>query len=304
MAASGAVVITGASSGIGRATALMLADAGYHVFAGVRRSADGETLRTSTDGRVTPLIIDVTDTVSIATAAREVASAVGADGIAGLVNNAGIGVVWPVEMVPLDMLRQLYEVNVVGQVAVVQAFLPLLRMGGGRIINMGSIGDRVTMPFGGPLSSSKHAFASISDALRLELRSSGLHVILLEPASIHTEAVSKVESDSIHVLVRLQGTRYEKPYREMTRRALARERSGSSPEVVAEAVMQALITKRPKQRYLVGNDARRLAFLDRCVPAALFDLIRMWVLGQTIEFRAARPRAAASPAPRVQGEAS
>ncbi|HMA45608.1 MAG TPA: SDR family NAD(P)-dependent oxidoreductase [Frankiaceae bacterium] len=278
---AGAVVVTGASTGIGRATALTLADAGYSVFAGVHRAADGEALRASAPGRLTPLILDVTDPASVAGAAREVAGAVGA-GIAGLVNNAGIGVAEPMETVPSGDLRRQYDVNVFGQVTVIQAFLPLLRTGAGRMINIGSVGDRLTLPFTGPLTSSKWAFAAITEALRLEVRPWGIHVVLVEPALIGTEAVGKVEADSERVLERLRAdghTRYAAAYRATTRRALSREKAGSSPDVVARTVLRALSAPRPRTRYLVGKDAHLLAFLARWAPDRLFDLVRLRPFG-------------------------
>jgi NAD(P)-dependent dehydrogenase (short-subunit alcohol dehydrogenase family) len=278
----GAVMITGASSGIGRATATALAAAGYRVFAGVRRTVDSESLRAWAHEQLTPMIIDVTNPTLIEAAARDVAAAVGSNGLAGLVDNAGIGSLWPMEMMPLEELRHQFEVNVFGQVAVIQAFLPLLRLGAGRMINIGSIGDRLMLPFAGPLNSSKQAFAAITEALRMELRSSGIRVVLIEPASIHTEAVAKVEADADRVLEALErtsGARYVAPYRTMTRRGLARERNGSSPQVVAGAVLRALAARRPRTRYLVGKDARRLAFFARWTPDLLFDPLRLRALG-------------------------
>jgi NAD(P)-dependent dehydrogenase (short-subunit alcohol dehydrogenase family) len=289
--ASGTVVVTGASTGIGRATALALADAGYSVLAGVRRAADGQALRSSTGGRLTPLILDVTDPAAVAAAAAEASRLVGADGIVGLVNNAGIGVTWPMEAIPLSALRAVYDVNVFGQVAVIQAFLPLLRRGGGRMINIGSVGDRLTVPFGGPLTSSKWAFASITEALRLELRPWGIHVVLVEPASIATPAVAKVEADARRVLERLSDqdrAHYADAYRSTTRRALARETNGSRPDVVAGVVLRALTAPRPRTRYLVGKDARRLAFLAKWVPDRMFDRIRVRLFGLPRVFGGAR----------------
>lgn len=204
------------------------------------------------------------------------------DGITGLVDNAGIGTLWPMEAVPLGELRHQYEVNIFGQVAVIQAFLPLLRLDAGRILNIGSIGDRLMLPFAGPLNSSKQAFAAITEALRMELRSSGIRVVLIEPASIHTEAVEKVAAAADRVLDELESTasgRYVVPYRSMTSRGLARERNGSSPDVVARTVLRALSARRPRSRYLVGKDAHRLAFLARWLPDPLFDGLRLKALG-------------------------
>lgn len=280
--ATRAVVITGASSGIGRACAIGLADAGFQVFAGVRKQADGDALNELTTGTLTAVLIDVTDAATVQAAAEEVAGIVGSSGIAGLVNNAGIGVTWPMEAIPSDRLRKQYDINVFGQVTVIQTFLPLLRLAAGRIVNIGSIGDRLTMPFGAPLTSSKWAFASITEGLRLELRPWGIHVILIEPATIHTEAVDTMEGGAEQTLsqfTEIERERYAEAYRSMTRRTLARERTGSSPDVVAETVIHALTTKKPKTRYLVGKHARALAFIARWAPDPLFDQIRLRLFG-------------------------
>jgi NAD(P)-dependent dehydrogenase (short-subunit alcohol dehydrogenase family) len=306
---SGAVVVTGASSGIGRATALRLADAGYHVVAGVRKASDGDALTSLTAGALTPLLVDVTDAASVRAAAEEVAAIVGDAGLAGLVNNAGIGVTWPMEAIPSEVLRRQYDVNVFGQVTVIQAFLPLLRAAGGRLVNIGTIGDRLTIPFGGPLTSSKWAFASITEALRLELRPWGIHVVLVEPASIRTEAVGKLEADAERTLGQfdeVERARYGDAYRAMTRTSAAREKTGSEPAVVAEVVHRALTAKRPRTRYLVGKHARTLAFLARWAPDPVLDRIRVRLFGLPRAFGASRGATAArdpvrppSPPPRA-----
>jgi len=184
------VVVTGASSGIGRATALRLAQAGWHVYAGVRRPEDGQVLARAGTGALTPLRLDVTDAEQISAAVDTIDDHVGAAGLNGLIDNAGIGVAWPLELVPLQALRRQFEVNVFGQIAVTQAFLPLLRQGVGRIV-IGSIGDRITLPFAGPLAASKCAIGSLTDALRQELVPWGIRVVLLALASIHSDAVEQ-----------------------------------------------------------------------------------------------------------------
>ena len=141
-----AVVVTGASSGIGQATALCLAERGFRVFAGVRKTEDGESLRTKSAGRIVPLILDVTDAVSVAAAAESVRAQLGDHGLDGLVNNAGIATPAPVEYMTADVLRRQFEVNVFGQVAVIQSFLPLIRRAGGRIVNVGSVGSHLPFP--------------------------------------------------------------------------------------------------------------------------------------------------------------
>jgi NAD(P)-dependent dehydrogenase (short-subunit alcohol dehydrogenase family) len=184
------VFITGASSGIGRACATRLARAGFRVFASVRRSKDHAPLGFADEG-IEPVEMDVTDATSIAAAAARVGAALSARGLDGLVNNAGTGVSGPLEYVDLDVLRHEFEVDVFGQIAVTQAFLPLIRRARGRIVNMGSVGARLSMPFGGVLCGAKSAFGAMTDALRLELHPFGIHVCLVEPAAIRTPALDK-----------------------------------------------------------------------------------------------------------------
>jgi NAD(P)-dependent dehydrogenase (short-subunit alcohol dehydrogenase family) len=179
--AQGAVLVTGASSGIGEATASHLASLGFRVFAGVRKDEDAERLRE----RVTPVKLDVVDEESIATARREVEEAA-PDGLAGLVNNAGVSVSGPVEFIPLEELRRQLEVNVIGQVAVTQAFLPAIRRARGRIVNVSSVGGRVALPLMSPYNASKFALEAVSDSLRREVRQFGVHVAVVEPGAIRT----------------------------------------------------------------------------------------------------------------------
>src|SRR5438552_5007347 len=157
--ATGNIVITGASTGIGEACALRLDELGYRVFAGVRKPADGEALQKKASDRLSRVILDVTNEESIAAAVRMV----GDVPLAGLVNNAGIVVAGPVEMIPIAMWRKQFEVNVIGQVAVTQAFLPMLRAGRGRIVNMGSVAGRSAIPYSGPYCSSKFALEGLTD---------------------------------------------------------------------------------------------------------------------------------------------
>ncbi len=286
----GSVLITGASSGIGRASTLALTQAGFRVFAGVRRESDGAALLAAATGSLIPVILDVTDAQSIATAAEWISTTVGPAGLTGLVNNAGVGLTGPTEVVPVADIRGLYEVNVFGQVAVIQAFLPLLRAGSGRMINLGSIGDRLSLPFGAALASSKWAFASITESLRMELRPWGIHVVLIEPASIHTETVDKAEADAQRRLERMspgERARYGPAYTAMTSRFLAGEREGSGPDVVAGTIVRAMTARRPRTRYLVGKDSGRLAFLARWAPDRLFDRIRIRLFGLPAGFGSA-----------------
>ena len=278
----GAVVMTGASSGIGEASALLLARAGFHVFAGVRREEDARALAGRATGRLTPLLLDITDSTQIRSAAETVAELVGDRGLAGLVNNAGVGVAWPLEVVPLDEFRRQFEVNVFGHLAVTQAFLPLLRAATGRIVNVGSVGGRITMPFGGTLSAPRHAFVAVNDALRMELSPWGIHVVLIEGGSIATRAVDKLETSAEAVLRQLSAVnraRYADAYRTAVARAVARTRAGSPPEVVARAVLRALTEHTPKTRYPVGADTRLLLTLAAILPDRLLDRVRLRSFG-------------------------
>ncbi len=205
------------------------------------------------------------------------------------------------EYLPLDDLHYQFEVNVFGQIAMVQACLPLVRRGHGRIVNLGSVGDRITIPFGGALCSSKSAFASLNDALRLELHPWGIHVCLIEPGSIATPAVDKVLGDSERILRRLPpegARRYANMFRTFTRRALARERQGNSPDVVAAVVLQALTAPTPRTRYPVGKDSRILTLLPRLLPDRSLDHLRLRLFGMPTDFGALAYVAAPEPAER------
>jgi len=305
-----AVVITGASSGNGRATALLLARRHVRVFAGIRRAEDGEALKAAGGDAIVPIEIDVTLPDTIAAAARFVQARTGEGGIDGLVNNAGIGLVAPVEYMAADVLRRQFDVNVFGQIAVTQAFLPLIRRARGRIVNIGSVGSHFAFPFGGLLCGSKGAFSLMNDAMRLELRPFGLHVCLIEPAAIATPAVDKTLGDPDAIVAALppEGqARYGTAIREFVARAYAQEIHGSPAEVVAAAVQHALTAPRPRTRYAVGAGARLLTTLPRILPDRAFDQLRLRALGQPTAFGSepadrpagsrdlrARPRAAAT----------
>jgi NAD(P)-dependent dehydrogenase (short-subunit alcohol dehydrogenase family) len=282
-----AVVITGASSGIGRATALYLAERGFRVFACIRKQADGEALRTESGGRVVPVVLDVTDRATIASAARAVQEQLGEHGLDGLVNNAGIATPAPIEYMTEEVLRRQFEVNVFGQVAVIQAFLPLVRRARGRIVNIGSVGSHIAIPFGGALCGSKGAFSLLSDALRLELRPYGIHVCLIEPGAISTPAVDKTLGDAEAVIGALPpegAARYGTKMREFMRRGHERETKGSPPEVVADAIHHALTARRPRLRYAVGADATMLVTLPRVLPDRALDQVRLRMLGLRTAF--------------------
>jgi NAD(P)-dependent dehydrogenase (short-subunit alcohol dehydrogenase family) len=265
----GAVVITGASTGIGRATALHLDAEGFEVFAGVRREPDATSLRREASPRLRTLIFDVTDADSLVAAAKEVGAELEGRGLAGLVANAGIGVGGPVEFVPLDELRHVLEVNTVGMVATVQAFLSLVRQAGGRIAVVGSVSGRLAAPFAGPYAASKFAVEALCDSLRVELRPWNLHVALVEPGDVATPIWEKTQRFADELLARLpdEGKRLYGDLIPMVRERLATSAKGAaSPEGCVKAVQHALTASRPKSRYLVGSDAKAQAALAWLVP--------------------------------------
>ncbi len=260
------MVVTGASSGIGLACATRLAGNGWCVYGGVRGEADADALR---EIGIEPLALDVTDLAQIAAAAERV----GAE-LHGLVGNAGIAIAAPLELVPLDELRRQLEVNVIGQVAVAQAFLPALRRSRGRIVLMGSIGGRSALPFLGPYAASKHALEAIADVLRLELAPFGIAVSIVEPASIRTGIWEKgaaradeLSRDFAPGTAGLYASRIER-FRQV---ALSRG-PGADPAIVAAVVEHALTAARPKARYVVGRDARIRAWIER-LPTRLRDRV-------------------------------
>lgn len=268
------VVVTGASTGIGEACAMRLDQMGFNVFAGVRRPADGDLLRRKASSRLTPIILDVTDQRSIDDAEMTVANAVGKTGLSGLVNNAGISVAGPIEFLPINDLRRQLEVNVIGQVAVTQAFMPLLRVRRGRIVNIGSIGGRLSTPFLGPYSASKFAMEAITDALRLELRPWKMHVAIVEPGSIATPIWDKAQSDARRLLDTMPERAhelYDQSVDVMLAFADVTAKRGIPPDEVAKSVAHALTSKKPKTRYLVGTDARIQAVVAKAVPDRLRD---------------------------------
>jgi NAD(P)-dependent dehydrogenase (short-subunit alcohol dehydrogenase family) len=271
MPSSGTVVITGASTGIGRATALRLARAGFDVLAGVRREEDGADLRAQ-EGRIEPVLVDVTDAGQIAS----LAARVGALPLAGLVNNAGIAVAGPLEGVPIDLVRRQYEVNVFGLLAVTQALLDPIRAGQGRIVNIGSIGGRINTPFVGPYSSSKAAVRSLSAALRRELRPWDIRVALVEPGALDTPIWRKGEAgaqETIDALPDRVRTLYARPLDALVAATRKIAANASSADDAAQAIEHALTAERPKAIYTVGREARIQGALHSVLPARTFDAL-------------------------------
>lgn len=267
-------LVTGASTGIGRATALRLDASGWKVFAGVRKEEDADSLRAEASARIAPVVLDVTDPDAIAAAAARIADE-SDGGLDGLVNNAGVAVPGPLETVPLDDLRHQLEVNLVAYVAVTQAMLEQIRRAEGRVVFLSSIGGRIAFPFAGPYHASKFATEAIGDVFRQELRPWGIKVSIIEPGSIDTpiwergqRKAEDVESKAPKTNL-LYGAALDK-FRKVIEDTAER---GIPPEKVAKAIAHALESSRPKTRYLVGLDAQVQARLQPLIPTSLFDRI-------------------------------
>ena len=263
--------MTGASSGIGEACALRLATRAWRVLGGVRSDEDAERLRAAD---VEPLLLDVTDPAQIAAAAERIGPQ-----LDGLVANAGIAVAAPLELVPLDELRRQLEVNVVGQLAVVQALLPALRRSRGRVVLMGSIGGRSALPFLGPYAASKHALEAFADVLRVELTPWRIGVSIVEPASVRTAIWTKGAAHADELRASFLPAAADLYAERITRfREVALKRGpGVDPDVVARAVEHALTARSPKPRYVVGHDAHLRAWIER-LPTRLRDRVIAKVL--------------------------
>lgn len=268
------VVITGASTGIGAASALLLAEKGFRVFAGVRNDSDGKALQRHTGGELAPIPIEITDEDSISAAVEVVESAVDQRGLFGLVNNAGIVKPAPLELQPIDDFRRQLEVNLIGQVAVTQAFLPLIRRGNGRIVNVGSIGGRVVLPLHGAYSASKFGMEAVSDALRLELRQWRIPVSHIDPGATETTIFDKTLAalDEIGQTLRKEGhSEYDGQVKSI-RRLVEKTAADAAPvDDLSKTVVKALTAKKPKSRYLAGHGAEAAAALARAASDGMKD---------------------------------
>jgi NAD(P)-dependent dehydrogenase (short-subunit alcohol dehydrogenase family) len=278
-ARSKAVVVTGASSGLGRAAAIRLSNLGYRVFAGVRSESSAAELSgvPPSTGELIPVTMDVTDAASIAQAGRLVAHGCRETGLWAVVNNAGISISSPLECVPIDVLRTQLETNVVGAVAVSQRFLPLLRASGGRIVNVSSGIGNVVPPYLGAYGAAQFAKEGLSDALRRELRPLGVSVSVIQPGVVFTPIWDKMRRSAEDILAVVPGEVVE-PYRERfleflnTSDGLARS-SRTTTADYADAVAAALAAKRPKIRYRVGVDSLGSALARRVVPDRMMDAL-------------------------------
>jgi NAD(P)-dependent dehydrogenase (short-subunit alcohol dehydrogenase family) len=257
-------LVTGASTGIGRACALHLAGLGFHVLAGVRDQADAPD-------NLEALRLDVTSEPDVAAAAERVGGELHV-----LVNNAGIAISGPVEVVPIDEWRRQLEVNLLGQVAVTRALLPAVLRARGRIVNMSSIGGRVANPLFGPYSASKFALEAVSDALRREVAAHGVRVVSIEPGGIATPIWDKGMDDARRVMRGMteeQERRYGGLIATVTKAVERIAREGLPPEEVAKVVGEAVLADRPRARYVVGREAKIQALAARLLPDRAFDAL-------------------------------
>jgi len=281
-------LITGASTGIGKATALHLARAGWDVLAGVRTPAAGEALLSESGvggsggagGHLTPIQLDITESAQIAAAAELVQQRTGAQGLDALVNNAGVAIGGPLEMLPLEELRGLMDVNFFGQVAVTQALIPALRRAQGRIVLLSSIGGLITTPYMSPYHASKYALEAVGNALRVELSRSHIQVALIEPGSVATPIWEKGNEliDGVEVPEELRQYYGHVPKAmEKTLRDTAKR--GVPPERVAKTIEGALTAKRMRARYLIGLDAHAMVWASRLLPDLVFDRVLRRAVG-------------------------
>ncbi|MEZ4403074.1 MAG: SDR family oxidoreductase [Kofleriaceae bacterium] len=262
------VLITGATSGIGRTTALHLAAAGYRVIATGRRVAELDALRAEAPATLSTAVLDVTSAASIEAAVAEVDRQTDGHGVDVLINNAGFGLAGPVTEISDAELRRQYDTNVFGLMAVTRALVPAMRARGrGRIVNVSSMGGKMTLPFMGAYNSTKYALESLSDALRYELRAFGIDVVLIEPGAIHT----KFSDTALGPVQQYQHTAYAPAIARADQLRQRLERTAVGPEVVARAIHKAIRRRRPAARYVAPWYGRIMLGLLAITPTRLTD---------------------------------
>jgi NAD(P)-dependent dehydrogenase (short-subunit alcohol dehydrogenase family) len=265
------VVVTGASSGIGAATARELAKRGFHVLAGVRRDADADAIRAA---NLEPIRLDITNEVEIAALVTRIADDPDRRPLRALVNNAGIAVNAPVEALPLSEWRRLFDVNLFGHVAMTQALLPALIERRGTIVNVSSVGGKLAMATYGAYAGSKFALEAVSDALRREVAACGVKVVVIEPGAVTTEImggfVGTAERSSSGMSAEQRG-RYDALVQAIIAQARTHMREALPAEEVGRVIAGAIISERPRTRYTVGRDAAMILRLARCVSDRMLD---------------------------------
>jgi NAD(P)-dependent dehydrogenase (short-subunit alcohol dehydrogenase family) len=241
----------------------------------VRSDADGAALRERASGRLTPVRLDVTDADQIAAAAARIEEATGSRGLDAVVNNAGVAIAGALEFLPLDQLRRQLEINVIGQVGVMQAMMPALRRAKGRVVFIGSVSGRSALPFTGAYAASKHALEAIADSLRVELRPFGMHVVIIEPGVIATPIWETSIRAGDEILERMppELERYYGKRIAAVRRMAEKGMGGLPPSAVADVVVEAVTARTPRTRYVIGRDARLRLWLERLAPDRLRDAL-------------------------------
>ena len=276
-------VVTGASSGIGLATARELARRGFHVLAGVRKQQDAERLASE---NVEPVILDITDEGQVAALADRVVSDPRGRRLGVLVNNAGVPLNAPAETIPLDEWRRHFDVNFFGHVAVAQALLPALIAGGdGRLVNVSSVGGRVAFPTFGAYAAAKFALEGFSDALRREVGRLGVKVIVIEPGNVATPIWNKTTATMDEMAANMtadQHARYDDLVAAVRGQAEARRGGGVQPLGVAKVIADAIEARKPRARYRVGRDAKLGAIVSGLLSDRAFDRLVAKNLGLTV----------------------
>jgi len=282
---SRSVVVTGASSGLGRATAIHLAELGYRVFACVRSDLNGTELvrRSPLAGEHIPVRLDVTDTASIAQAGEVIERRCADTGLWAVVNNAGVAISAPLECVPMDVMRMQLETNVLGALAVSQRFLPLLRASRGRIVNVSSGVGNVAPPYLGAYAASQFAKEGLSDALRRELRPLGVSVSVIQPGAVGTPIWHKTRKTAEEILM-VAPAEVVEAYRArfidfLNMNELQAQASRTTPTDCAEVIAEALAAKHPKARYRVGADSWSSTLARRLVPDRMMDVLMAAAIG-------------------------
>lgn len=275
----GNVLITGASSGIGESCAVFLSRLGFTVFAGVREKSAAEKLALQNPEKIIPVFIDITNQTMIDNVFELINQKAGQQGLYGLVNNAGIGFGAPIECIPPEQLKKVFEINVFGQIAMIQTFLPLIRKARGRIVNMSSISGRLPQPYQSTYSAAKMALESFSDSLRVELRPWDIRVSVIIPGGVKTPIWNKSTEITRQLFAQCplhQQELYKPSITAFLHTADGFCRRSISPQAVAKAVARALAAPNPRSRYIVGTDAHVMYYFIKPLP----DLIRDWALAK------------------------
>ena len=263
------VVVTGASTGLGLAVARELASRGFHVLAGVRRDHDANVIRSPA---IEPVILDVTEPAQVEALASRVAD--DPRPLRALVNNAGIQVNGPVESLPLDQWRRVFEVNLFGQVALIQALLPALLGSRGRVVNISSVGGRIALPTYGAYAGAKFGLEAVSDALRREVAPLGVQVVVVEPGGVRTEMAARGIATAHHLAARMtaeHAERYGSLIEAVNTLMASGTASGVTADVAAHVIARAVTTRRPRPRYTIGRDATRVLRLAEVLPDRVLD---------------------------------